>query len=238
MYFYLAIAIGLIVLGTISASFFIYKKVKNYDIKAVMIKTLTSFLFVVVGAFCFYASDRHPIGIFVIVGLVLGMLGDVFLGLKHVYKADSSLFTKAGFVCFASGHIVYVIGMFSEFFTPNSSFLYILLPLVAALLLGFILVFMEKPWKLDYGSMRKIIFIYGFLLFSSPCSALSLSILHNFSVVPLAMLMGAGFLFTTSDLLLCGTYFGENRDTPINNIINSVTYYLAQYAIAFSLFFL
>ena len=238
MSLYLIVAIILLSLGATATTLFIYQKVEDYSTKAILLKTIASFLFVVVGAYSFYAGGLHPLGIYIIIGLALGMLGDVFLGFKHVYKEDSKLFTKAGFVCFSLGHIVYVSGMFGEFFHPDSSFLYILLPLVTALLLGLVLMVIEKPCKLYYGSMKKIIFIYGFLLFSTPCTALSLTVLNHFAVVPLIMLTGAGFLFAVSDILLCTTYFGENRDTPLNNIVNSITYFLAQYMIAFSLFFI
>ena len=235
---HLIIAIVILALGALAVSFFIYKKIKNYNIGAVIIKIIASLGFVLLGVFSFYHTGRHILSIFLVTGSILGMLGDIFLGLKHVYKENSKLYVKAGFLSFALGHIFYVSGMFSEFFIPSSSFLYVLLPIVVAALLGTMMLVVEKPLKMHYGSMKIMICLYAFFLFCTPCSAFSLLVLNNFSITTLLMLAPAGFLFATSDFLLCNTYFADNRDTPAFNFINSVTYFLAQYTIAFSIFFL
>ena len=52
------------------------------------------------------------------------------------------------------------------------------------------------------------------------------------------MLFVGGVLFAVSDLILCGTYLGKGKERPVDLISNAVTYYAAQYIIAFSLFFL
>ena len=59
----------------------------------------------------------------------------------------------------------------------------------------------------------------------------------QFSSVATMVLVGGGVLFAISDLILSGTYFGEGKERPVDIITNGVTYYLAQFAIAFSLFF-
>ena len=67
--------------------------------------------------------------------------------------------------------------------------------------------------------------------------AVSLSILHEFRVLTLILMAVGGALFAISDLILSGTYFGEGKERPVDIITNGVTYYLAQYVIAFSLYF-
>jgi hypothetical protein len=47
-----------------------------------------------------------------------------------------------------------------------------------------------------------------------------------------------GVLFAVSDLVLSGTYFGKGHERPIDFILNYLTYYGAQFVIAFSLMFL
>ena len=47
----------------------------------------------------------------------------------------------------------------------------------------------------------------------------------------------AVLLFAASDLILSGTYFGEGKDRPVDIVLNYLTYYPAQYLIAFSLAF-
>ena len=51
------------------------------------------------------------------------------------------------------------------------------------------------------------------------------------------MLIAGGVLFAVSDLILSGTYFGEGKERPFDIISNAITYYLAQYVIAFSIMF-
>ena len=85
--------------------------------------------------------------------------------------------------------------------------------------------------------MKLIVFIYGVLLFSMFGSAFSLLVLYHFRAIPLILLTAGGALFAISDLILSGTYFGEGHEKPADIAINSVLYYFAQFAIAFSIFF-
>ena len=52
------------------------------------------------------------------------------------------------------------------------------------------------------------------------------------------MMFIGGILFAISDLVLSGTYFGEGKERPIDFILNYITYYGAQFTIAFSIMFL
>ena len=138
---------------------------------------------------------------------------------------------------FALGHACYISGMYLEFFNGQSP-LYIVLPLVGGLLISICNLFIAKPMKLDYSGYKVISIIYGFFLFSMTLSALSLSIMMGFNNVTLIMMFAGGLLFTISDLILSGTYFGKGKERPVDIITNSVTYYLAQFVIAFAIFFI
>jgi len=52
------------------------------------------------------------------------------------------------------------------------------------------------------------------------------------------MMFAGGLLFTISDLILSGTYFGKGKERPVDIITNSVSYYAAQFVIALAMFFI
>lgn len=226
-----------ICLGAVLLAFFLIEKVKQYSVKAVMLKAGASLCFVAVAAVSLYAKGYHALSIFVTLGLFFGVLGDIWLDFKYVFKEHNVIFTYAGFISFALGHACYMSGMYLEFFNGQSP-LYIILPLVGGLLISISNLFIAKPMKLDYSGYKVISIIYGFFLFGMTLSALSLSIMVSFSKVPLIMFFAGGLLFTISDLILSGTYFGKGKERPVDIITNTVTYYLAQFVIALALFFI
>ena len=224
--------------GLVFLTLFLIEKTRKYSVKATLLKATTSILFIALGVVSSYLKPEG--GLFsalAILGLAFGMLGDVWLDFKYVFKNEDKIFTYAGFVSFAIGHIFYITGMFLRFWQEGASVLYIILPFVAGALLGLVTVLMEKPLKLKFGSMKAITLIYSFFLFSMVSVAVSLSILHEFRVLTLILMAVGGALFAISDLILSGTYFGEGKERPVDIITNGVTYYLAQYVIAFSLYF-
>lgn len=226
-----------IALGAVLLTFFLIEKVKQYSVKAVMFKAGASLCFVAVAAVSLFAKGYHALSIFVTLGLFFGVLGDIWLDFKYVFKEHDKIFTYAGFISFALGHACYIGGMYLEFFNGQSP-LYIVLPLVGGLLISISNLFIAKPMKLDYSGYKVISIIYGFFLFSMTLSALSLSIMMGFNNVTLIMMFAGGLLFTISDLILSGTYFGKGKERPVDIITNSVTYYLAQFVIALAIFFI
>ena len=69
-------------------------------------------------------------------------------------------------------------------------------------------------------------------------SALSMSILHQFSMTTLVMFLIGALNFVCSDFMLTGSYFKDGERSKAYRAIYSVFYYVAQFLIAFSIFFL
>ena len=229
-------SIILISVGMVLMSVFIYGKITNYSMRTVIIKTLTSILFVDLAVYLFAASKFKIIGLFFIFGAFFGLLGDVVLGLKRVYTQHDKLFTFLGFVSFAIGHIFYVSGLYTYLYIPGN-YLYILIPLLIALVIGSLVLVVEKVLHVSFGKLKIVAFIYLTILSSLSLCSGSLSILYQFKSIFLILVFVGGLLFALSDLILSRTYFRSNPK-KIELILCSVTYYFAQFLIAFSLFFI
>ena len=61
---------------------------------------------------------------------------------------------------------------------------------------------------------------------------------EGFRCVSLNLFFAGAVLFAVSDLILSGTYFGEGRERPVNLLLNYLSYYPAQFLIAYSLLYL
>lgn len=233
----MVVCIVLLALGAISLALFLIEKVRKYSIKETIIKGVTSALFIALAVVSNVHNGFEDFGIFVIIGLSFGLLGDVFLDLKYVDLKHTRFHTFAGFVCFALGHIAYIGGIVLTLPYPNLWYSYVL-PFAFGLLCGALILILEKPLKFNYGEYKLICFIYGVLLFTTLGTTFYLALVHEFGQTSFNMLFIGAVLFAISDLILCGTYFGEGKERPVDIVSNSVTYYAAQYLIAFSLFFL
>ena len=135
--------------GLVFLTLFLIEKTRKYSVKATLLKATTSILFIALGVVSSYLKPEG--GLFsalAILGLAFGMLGDVWLDFKYVFKNEDKIFTYAGFVSFAIGHIFYITGMFLRFWQEGASVLYIILPFVAGALLALIFVgfLIENAW--------------------------------------------------------------------------------------------
>jgi hypothetical protein len=92
--------------------------------------------------------------------------------------------------------------------------------------------------KLCFKGYKVIVSVYAFILAMNPLTTLLFCIQTGWAIPSLIMLLVGGVLFAVSDLVLSGTYFGKGHERPIDFILNYLTYYGAQFVIAFSLMFL
>lgn len=234
----MVVAIILLALGSIWSGIFIASKVINYSFKTIVFKTIASLFFVALGIYLFIIMDGHFLfKLFIMLGLIFGMLGDVLLGFKYITTKTKKIWILAGMFAFAFGHISYIVALFLEFYIPGSV-IFIFLPFITALVLSTLYMIISTKIGISFGKLLPFGLFYLFCLSSMLSTALYMAILNQFSILTgLMFLIGAVF-FATSDCMLTGAYFlGGKRPKPYMAIY-SVCYYVAQFLIAFSLFFL
>ncbi|MBR4766218.1 MAG: hypothetical protein IK085_05575 [Clostridia bacterium] len=170
-------------------------------------------------------------------GLMFGMLGDIFLDQKYAHPESAKVYTFAGFLVFAAGHIFYDVFLIRNFYTPGKP-LYLIIPFAVSIVVAVLNIAGEDLMKLKYGEYKMITAFYSVILFSFLALSFSLSLLGGFKDTCCVMMFIASLFFAVSDFILSGTYFGQGKSRPVDIITNHATYYIAQYLIALSLCFL
>lgn len=227
----------LLIIALIVLILYIREKIRAYSVKALLLKSAESALFLAVGAYGMWRAAARGTALlcpFALMGLVCGLMGDLWLDLKYVFPEKDRPFTLAGFSVFGIGHVFYVAGLLLTWW-PAGRPLYVVIPLILAVLMSVGNVLLEKPMKLDFGALRPTVAVYGFLLFSTLTVSGSLALAYGWSVLPLDLFFAGAVLFTLSDLVLSGTYFGVGKERPVDITLNYLTYYGGQFLIASSL---
>ncbi|MDD3129889.1 MAG: lysoplasmalogenase family protein [Candidatus Izemoplasmatales bacterium] len=236
---YLLLAIFLV-----SWNLFIFNVRKKKRLDGFYFKGMTSFSFLLIFAYSVYTYMVNqdsgvnlllfyypPIRliIFMGLGLVLGLIGDLFLELQYFYPDNRIKQIRYGMIAFLVGHIFYILGM--SFF---DSFSYISLIIGAFMVV--VVFFASKLMKLDFKEIRIMSYLYTFVIFTMVGQSIILSINNDFNMFSLSFMVGA-ILFGISDLVLAPIYFG-NKVSDIYVVANLGTYYLGQVLIALSVMFL
>ena len=226
------ICFTILAIGIVLLFFYVKEKIRAYTVKAVILKALVSACFMGVAAAAAMDCYRPFYAFCITMGLLFGLLGDIWLDLKFVHPESDSAYTFAGFWSFAAGHAFFITGMIVSYGAP---LIRIVIPAVIAAAVGIANVYAGPALKLEYGRFKKITQFYGSILFAMTLIAGSLAMWHG-GLCLLLMFIG-GISFIISDLVLSGTYFGKDHEKPIDFILNYVFYYGAQFLIALSILF-
>lgn len=226
----------LVTLYLVSVTVFLILRVYKKWQQSLLAKACSSLLFVVIGLLSLLSSTYLSTKIFVIIGLIFGLLGDVFLDLKVMYPKDGKSYLNTGMFSFGAGHIMYFVGI--QYFTADkilTGYGWVLLAaFIFSLLVGAMIVRFASTLKMDFSGFKVQNWLYSSILIFMTISSVCLAI-----VLPIAWVLAAGFiLFLASDLILSSQYFGEKQDNPVLTVYNHILYYLAQVLIASFIFFI
>lgn len=226
----------LLAIGITATVVFLVLRVKKGGIAALYAKAIASCCFI---ATALAAMNRNRVflefGTLILAGLILGMLGDIWLDLKWIYLQDKNSYLYAGFISFLLGHLCFITAIFRS--APWNSFS-IIMSIVLALVIGVIAILMEKPLKMKYGKFKLIVFLYSCTLALTMTSSMMTAYITKFKLSAWIVMSVGALLFLLSDLVLSGMYFGENKNTKGNIILNHTLYYAAQFCMAATILFI
>jgi len=228
--------LGILVL---SWSIFIYLIIKNRRLDGFYMKGFTSFVFIFLYAYSIYhvlthsqnaVNDAHIILMVATgLGLVLGLIGDLFLEVQYFYPDQKVKQIKYGMIVFGFSHLFYIIAI-TELVVFNYFSLLIGLLMTVVTYIG------AKGLKLDFGKLTLFSYGYSFVIFTMVGQSIFQANLLSGSTYSIIFMMGAIF-FGLSDLLLAPIYFKKDSHRFFV-IANLATYYLGQTLIALSIYFL
>ena len=232
------VAIVLLCLGALTSVFFIVSKVIHYSLKTIILKTIASLFFVALGIYCaVIIPGSVPFKVLLVLGLFFGMLGDTLLGFKYITTKTKNIWILAGMFAFAFGHIFYIAALFVGYYVPGNPW-FLALPFLTALVLSGIYMLISRKVGIDFGKLLGFGLFYLFCLTSMVSTSLYMNVLHGFSIPNLTLFFVGAVCFAVSDCMLTGAYFKAGKRSKAYNATYSVFYYVAQFVIAFSLFFL
>ena len=208
----------------IMAAFIYFEHKEKYTV-AVVLKGLASLCFVILGILSNIQSLDMRFCKFVKIGLVLGLIADIMLNLRFVFKKKGKIVFLVGILVFLAGHIMYIVAML-----PN------LLNVSLAIIGGVVLAAILLVWifsKIEAAMAFKIfgIFYIGAISIMNTC-AFKL-VLEVCTPGRLMFLIGA-ISFLISDVVLILNTFGKETKFSLR-ITNLSFYYIGQLLIALSL---
>ena len=165
----------------------------------------------------------------IMMGLVCGLIGDIVLDLKIMYKESSSLYQHAGMLAFFTGHLYYLAALLIYF---GFNWLPLLIALVLAVIISLVGKFILK---FNFAEHTADTYAYSFILSYMMAQACYAAIAQGFTNCTILLAVGA-ILFLLSDLVLVMTYY-DNKDSRPFIAVNHILYYAAQYIIALSILY-
>lgn len=229
MMYYIVLAVGVVV-----SFLFCYQRRLGFSLQNLLFKSVSSLCFLLTAVFALiYNPGAFTYGSLIIMGGALGLVGDILLDLKGIYKEHENIYLRGGFIFFLVGHIFYTG---SIVYSVKMKWYLVLISAVVSMIVGIVTVAMANVMKVHYGAYRRIVAIYvAFLVMTTIISVISV-IVSGFQKGYILMAVGA-VLFLLSDLVLSNTFFGRGKDKPHHFFINHFLYYAGQYLIAASVLF-
>ena len=218
----------LIILCLAIMSIFIYFEKKEKYVLAVVLKGLASLMFVLLGFFCSRATGNTQFNSLVRTGLILGLIADILLNLRFVFKKKGKVVFLVGILVFLSGHIVYLCALI-----PTVK------KVIIPLIVGIVLTAITIKWIFTQIEAAKAFKIFGIFYIGAivimNCFAVANLIQDPSNQRYIIFVIGA-ISFLISDIILILNTFGKTTKFSLR-IANLSLYYIGQLLIALSMLF-
>ena len=226
MVFWLAL---ICIAGLLADVWFIRTEYAGEMAKATLLKGIASAFFVLLGLICFL-NVQTATGRLIFIGLILGLVGDVFLNLRNQFEgAKSRAVFAVGILAFLSGHFLYIAALIRQ----TAAILLPAVILTAVLSAAAIPPLMKRITAPSKGLK---IFGYAYLVIVIAMFSCASSLLFKLGAHVITVLFAiGGLLFMVSDFIMIYYSFGK-KVRPLR-AINLITYYIAQLLIALSILF-
>lgn len=229
MFYYVVLSVGVVV-----SLVFCYERSKGFSVKNLLFKSVSSLCYLLTAVFALINNNSaYTYGSLIIMGGALGLVGDILLDLKGIYKSEEKVYLKGGFIFFLVGHIFYTCAII---YSVKIKWWLVLICAAVSVLIGIGTVLSANIMKVHYGAYRKTVAVYvAFLAMTTAVSAVSMFV-TGFEKGYVILTAGS-VLFLLSDAVLSNTFFGRGKDKPYHLFINHFLYYAGQYLIAASVMF-
>jgi len=217
------------VVGILIDIWFIKSEYAGKMLKATVLKGLASLMFVALGAACYIKSPSSS-GKLILIGLILGMIGDILLNMRNLFEGGKSNKVFAlGILSFLSGHFLYIAFLAGE----SGDKFWIALELT--IILGVISIpqLMKRITAPSKG-LKIFGYVYLTVVIAMFCFSISQFIAIGATTESILFLVGA-LLFVVSDFIMIYYSFGK-KIKPLR-AINLLSYYVGQLLIACCILF-
>jgi uncharacterized membrane protein YhhN len=213
--------------GIALQALFIDREHKKEYTAALILKACASACFVILGFITSRRAADAGFARFVVLGLCLGMGGDILLNLRFLSEKKGNLIFLVGILVFLSGHVMYLAA---------------LIPLcenvVLGLALGAVFTAVILLWIFRQITAKPAFKIFGVFYIGAIVIMTTIAILNliaGFSAMKLIFAVGA-VLFLLSDIILIINNFGGKNSKQLRTM-NLALYYIGQLCIAICLLF-
>ncbi len=217
---------------------FLIIRVAKGGIPGLLAKTVASIGFMCLGfAGLMELQAYSNFGVFIMIGLLFGLIGDIVLDLKVIYKESNDIYLNAGMISFGISHVIYFAAtcLLALFLVPSYSLkMPIIISAAITIPISAGILFASKFLDVKFGKFFVHALVYTLLLVFM--SVFSIYVAFTISAFKL---LAVGFvLFLLSDLVLSTQYFGGKPNDKLLIIVNHALYYGAQLCIASIFFFI
>ncbi len=188
---------------------------------ATVLKGLASAFFVAFGAVC-YAGNATPFGKLILIGLILGMVGDILLNLRNQFQGSASMKVFAlGVAAFLGGHIVYISALVTRCSLASLGAAAVMTAVASYLAIPPLMKRITAPSQ----GLKLFGYVYLVVVIAMLSCSVGVLITGGVTVAGLVFLLGA-LLFVVSDFIMIYYTFGNK--IPALRVTNLLSYYVGQ----------